>query len=70
MAVLAVLPDPLPDPAVATLDQRHVIPPQGVVLLLVVAEPAPVQTVTARGLGGEWWLYWLVDIGVMKYSQA
>ena len=34
----------------AALDLLDVVPPEGVVLLLVMTEPAPVQIVTARGL--------------------
>jgi len=41
--------DRLPEAAVAALDLLDVVPLEGVVLLLVMAEPAPVQIVTARG---------------------
>ena len=42
--------DLLPEAAVAALYLLDVVPPEGVVLLLVMAEPAPVEIVTARGL--------------------
>ena len=40
----------LPQPTLAALNLHHVVPLEGVVLLLVVAEPAPVQRVAARSL--------------------
>ena len=50
MTPLAGLLDRLPQPTLAALDLGDVVPPEGVVLLLVVTEPAPVQRVAARGL--------------------
>jgi len=38
----------LPEAAVAALDLLDVVPPEGVVLLLVVTEPAAVEAVAAR----------------------
>jgi len=46
-ALDALLPDLLPLVALAALDPRDVVPLEGVLLLLVMAEPAPVQAVTA-----------------------
>ena len=49
-ALDALLPDLLPLVALTALDPRDVVPLEGVLLLLVVAEPAPVQAVTAGSL--------------------
>ena len=42
--------DLLSEAAVAALDLLDVVPPEGVALLLVMTEPAPVEIVAARSL--------------------